>query len=273
MTTITETVSNTTTATAFKKVLHPADENVSYNKQRTRFVPVFAKVEYSADGRLSISGVVGPRSNGNCAGSCGQIIMSFKEYDKRGSMTLDELRLAPGWTRAKLRRFFDVWDRWHLNDMSPMCEHQRGAGWDNSKELTIYHFRLSPEVQRFKQNTEQRAAAAIKSGSVFQPTEDETEVANLPSEIKHYSPELSEDAARFYVPNGPQYTNDHYNRASETKTAGWVYPSEHPEGLLTKPCPECGYKYGSAWRKEDVPEEVLEFLRSLPSTDKTPAWV
>jgi hypothetical protein len=28
-------------------------------------------------------------------------------------------------------------------------------------------------------------------------------------------------------------------------------------------CPECGYKYGTAWKKAEVPAEVLEFLRSF----------
>jgi hypothetical protein len=45
--------------------------------------------------------------------------------------------------------------------------------------------------------------------------------------------------------------------------SGWVYESEHPEGELMKPCPECGYKYGSAWLEESVPEDVLEWLNTL----------
>lgn len=59
----------------------------------------------------------------------------------------------------------------------------------------------------------------------------------------------------------------------ETKTSGWTYELEHPEGELMKPCPVCGYKYGSAWLKEAVPAEVISFLESLPETDKIPAWV
>jgi len=35
----------------------------------------------------------------------------------------------------------------------------------------------------------------------------------------------------------------------------------------------CGYKYGSEWKKEAVPADVLEFLRALPDTDVKPAWV
>jgi hypothetical protein len=57
------------------------------------------------------------------------------------------------------------------------------------------------------------------------------------------------------------------------ENAGWVTPGEHPEGLLGKPCPVCGYEYGSAWNKEDVPDTVLDWLYKLPDTRKTPAWV
>lgn len=53
----------------------------------------------------------------------------------------------------------------------------------------------------------------------------------------------------------------------------WVRPDEHPAGLLTKPCPVCGYKYGTSWLTEDVPAEVIEYLASLPDADTAPAWV
>ena len=37
----------------------------------------------------------------------------------------------------------------------------------------------------------------------------------------------------------------------------WVPKSEkHPNGLLSAPCPTCGYKYGSAWLVEALPADV-----------------
>jgi hypothetical protein len=57
------------------------------------------------------------------------------------------------------------------------------------------------------------------------------------------------------------------------REAGWVTVDEHPEGLLNKPCPVCGYKYGSAWNKETVPDGVLDWLRGLPDTKIHPVWV
>lgn len=90
---------------------------------------IFAKIKLTENGNLSISGVEGPRPGGNCKGSCGQIILHYKEYDKRGYTSIAEIDPAPGWTPALIKEFFDVWDRWHLNDMKSACEHQRELGW------------------------------------------------------------------------------------------------------------------------------------------------
>jgi hypothetical protein len=49
-----------------------------------------------------------------------------------------------------------------------------------------------------------------------------------------------------------------------TETLNWLKQSEHEEGLLMRACPVCGYKHGSAWKKEEVPEEVLDWLKGLP---------
>jgi len=34
-----------------------------------------------------------------------------------------------------------------------------------------------------------------------------------------------------------------------------------------------GYSFGSAWLREEVPADVLEWLRGLPDSDVVPAWV
>jgi hypothetical protein len=49
--------------------------------------------------------------------------------------------------------------------------------------------------------------------------------------------------------------------------------SESPLGLLSKPCPVCGYKYGTAWKKRELPAEVITFIESLPEPTKQPAWI
>ncbi len=43
----------------------------------------------------------------------------------------------------------------------------------------------------------------------------------------------------------------------------WITRKEHPHGLLSHPCPVCGYKYGSAWLYEPLPQDVIDFIQPL----------
>jgi len=72
---------------------------------------------------LSMSGVVGPRADGDCHGGCGQI---KKEVKKLLDDPLGKL-LVP---KEKIQRIVDIWENYHLNDMQAGCEHQRQLGWD-----------------------------------------------------------------------------------------------------------------------------------------------
>ena len=42
---------------------------------------------------------------------------------------IDEINFNNGWNREKLLKLLDIWDKWHMNDMHPECDHQRGLGW------------------------------------------------------------------------------------------------------------------------------------------------
>lgn len=96
---------------AFKKIINPG---------RTIDGPVFVKIEWDGK-RLSLSGVIGPKSNGDTTGSCGQIADEF-----RYSLTSE----SPGWDQEMVQKLVDLWGRWHLNDLKAGCEHQRAEGWD-----------------------------------------------------------------------------------------------------------------------------------------------
>ena len=107
-----------------KKILQPCDCKVYGGTARG-----FVKVEFE-DGRLSICGVIGPMSNGNCKGSAGQCV----EEIRRG-------KPSEGWTQEMLDKFCDIWDEWHLNDMHPECEHQRALGWrEQADECLDYDY-------------------------------------------------------------------------------------------------------------------------------------
>jgi hypothetical protein len=67
---------------------------------------VFVTVEWG-DGRLSITGVVGPKNDGDSLCPCGQIsdyLSDITEY-------------ADGWDLDKVRTLQEYWDRWHMHNM------------------------------------------------------------------------------------------------------------------------------------------------------------
>ena len=53
------------------------------------------------------------------------------------------------------------------------------------------------------------------------------------------------------------------NRDEKGIIATWVYKKDHPKGLLCEPCPVCGYKYGTAWLKEELPGDIRERVTKI----------
>jgi hypothetical protein len=64
------------------------------------------------------------------------------------------------------------------------------------------------------------------------------------------------------------HLNDMRAACEHQRKLGWTWET-HP----SVPCPECGYKLGSAWLFEAVPDDVIAFLESLPDSVRVPAWV
>jgi len=149
----------------------------------------------------------------------------------------------------KAQRMAEVWHRWHLNDCRPGCEHQRG--WNTAEEITLQHFTWSPK---------------------FHATRKEAEAGTLPPEEYARWKEISAHVMRATINSqGPKHETPRVKELlkaewitpgkTEKKTAGWIYETEHPQGLLCKPCPVCGYKYGSAWKYEEIPPGILDEIR------------
>jgi len=172
-----------------QKIINPCFVGNAYRE-------MFIKISYE-DNRLSITGVIGPKSNGD-AYCCGQIKDELLNPNKE---------LKEGWTPEMIHNLYMAWDNWHLNDLRAGCKHQRELKWKDA--------RIDPRA--------------------------------LPRSIA--------------------------NRDEKGILAIWVTEEEHKDGLLSKPCPVCGYEYGSKWLFEEVPEDIINFLFSLPETKKDPAWV
>lgn len=111
-----------------EKILHPG--KIGNEK-------VFIKISW--DGfRLSITGVIAPRKNGN-ASSCGQILSQLEYIDN----------LSAGWNESMILGLYEIWDKFHLNDLQAGCEHQRAFGWEYSthsgKNCPICGYKIGTE--------------------------------------------------------------------------------------------------------------------------------
>lgn len=106
---------------------------------RGRRMSIYVHIEIK-EGNLSITGVEGPLPSGNCLGGCGQIDGNYDHADKSQNdsrtdkpIKASNISYAPGWNAAQWLKLLDIWSQWHLNDMSPACEHQRALGWMDEK--------------------------------------------------------------------------------------------------------------------------------------------
>jgi hypothetical protein len=159
----------------------------NYGYKRSLAVTVDIELKDSEKGLvLSICGYIWntKRTNIICGGQCND---ELKHLLFRQQFTT----FKPTFKDA--RRLFQIWERWHLNDMRAGCEHQRKAKWDEK---------------------------------------------------------LLDDT----------------KPATQNNMATWTYRKDNPKGLLAEPCPECGYKYGTAWLFETIPADVIEFLTQFVKT-------
>lgn len=156
-----------------------------------------------------------------------------------------------------------LWELYHLNDMHPECEHQHAEGWHKiaSKKVNLYHWRLTREASNEQKAAEKAAISALKAGETFTPSEQQTFISCLPYSLTTHTDTPPENVAKYYEPKKPLYTGD--TGHTETKACGWLHEDEHPEGILSKACPVCGYKYGTSWVYFPIPADDEAIIYKL----------
>lgn len=205
----------------FKKVVHPCDVENVHNAGGRYWDPIYCKVDINSDGELSISGVIGPRNNGDAWGGCGQIEMGFDhldpaENDRRytNPTRAEELRFAPGWDAAMWYEFLHVWHVWHLNHMRAGCEHQIGAAWDTQKQVTVTRLGPGPLWHSERQRAED-GEMSVQEYENWRNIAAAVKGAWLESKVSHNS--LWTDEMRDLLTSGYLKTEK-----PETKNAGGV---------------------------------------------------
>jgi hypothetical protein len=216
----------------------PVPAGVSYPKERPAIADL--AIKWSGE-RLSISG--------SFDGSHGQCVDSIRQAFPRSEA---------------VQRLCDVWDEYHLNDMTAGCASQYGnAAFDGGKMLRIYKWTVTTEAfYRSKKIIEEVRDGLINGVSLALSDEDRDLLRAVEAGKMGITTHTKENPdPRYYSPDKGYGTRP--LSGYEDKLATWVYQHEHPEGILSKPCPVCGYKYGSKWLTRPVPASALKFLKDL----------
>lgn len=172
-----------------------------------------------------------------------------------GGQCLDTI--APYMESPVFSEILRLWKAYRLNDMHPECEHQHAAGWDKlaNKKVALYHWRMTQDARNEQKAAEKAAIIALKCGEKFKPTIKQKFFANLEYSLTTYTETLPADIAKYY-------DREH----TEIKALGWLKESEHPDRLLAKACPVCGYKYGTSWVYFPIPAEDEKIIYKLLKT-------
>ena len=183
-----------------------------------------------------------------------------------GGQCLDEI--APHIKNPIFSEILRLWKLYHLNGMHPECEHQAALGWREiaAKKITLYHWRMSRDALEKQVAAKLAAVDALKCGQKFIPTKEQQFFASLDYSLTTSDDVLPEDKAEYYEPERASLYAEG-RRHTEVKELGWLRENEHPDGVLLKPCPVCGYKYGSGWKHFPIPKEDEAIIYKLLKTD------
>ena len=232
---------------------------------------ILGKCDYSGRGKKNNSvEVEWELADGNFSAS-GLIWNHIHSHAYSVGQNLDKiLKLFPN--DEKFKRIHKVWKRWHLNQSRTSCEHQRADGW-GEEEIALTNYTLPPQVKNKLYSEARKAAieqarlplASVGLGNVSQYSSAALVLVALAEFGVNgiLGANLTEEEASI-LKNRPGMRDIFpvLVKKAEIKNAGFVRPEEHPEGVLGKPCLKCGYRYGFSWLKEEIPQDIIDEIKS-----------
>ena len=223
---------------------------IDYEGRGTARNRVTVEMEYKQNGdkkRFTVSANVWNTRNSDivCGGQCLDTIAPYMNNNQVFS------------------EIYRLWKLYHLNDMHPECEHQHAAGWHKlaSKKATLYHWRMTREAIIEQDKAKKAALSALAAGETFTPTKEQAFFAGLSYSLTTWLGTPPKELEKYYEPKKPLYAGD--SGDTETKALGWLRETEHPNGLLSKACPVCGYKYGTSWIYFPIPADDEAIINKL----------
>lgn len=218
----------------------------------------FGKIPYTSDkvaNRVTVEIELKEKENGQKVFTASGNIWDRTNTDIIcGGQCLDEISRTEIGNDPKFKQIYRLWKLYHLNDMHAECIHQEQEGWKKraAEEITISTYFLTRETRgRQKEIKQAIIDAALWGNKTYQPTEEEKKIVTLAEWLETDS-ELPEDLKPFYKLH-----------KTEKQRRGWTRYDKFKSGILCKPCPVCGYKYGTAWTYREIPGEDLKIIKEI----------
>lgn len=167
-----------------------------------------------------------------------------------GGQNLDEIgKFFP--RNKRVQRIVKLWKAWHLNDMQAGCEHQR-ANWDTDNKLTIETYTLKTDIWIKQRDLKDKLMEELKVKKAVAITDSQCAL-------------LSAENIDIKIEKGEKAPSKKYYELKDTeeKDAHWASYPEFKNGLLSKPCEVCGYKYGTEWKTAQIPTEAVKEINSI----------
>jgi hypothetical protein len=162
---------------------------------------------------------------------------------------------------------------YHLNDMHAGCDHQEALGWGHGHDVALSKDELT-EAQRASltagahRKGEAKRAAEIKS-LTSRAVSDKIYRHELLTKVLGHGPSVEDfEALIVSFPSAYQKTVQAKVKAHLEKLIGELNPDAQIESQVFKdsleaPCPTCGYRYGTEWKRRELPAAVVAKVRAL----------
>jgi hypothetical protein len=159
---------------------------------------------------------------------------------------------------------------WHLNDMCAGCEHQEALGWGHGKTIALTADTLT-EAQR--ETFEKVALDVAKLARAKLARERWDEITSSEASAGRYlrsiglTPTIHDVGVLCSRALPMAYETKKARARLEKEIEREITPEVFDAAIfkdsLCAPCPTCGYRYGTAWLKRELPPEIIALAETV----------
>jgi hypothetical protein len=152
---------------------------------------------------------------------------------------------------------------YHLNDMHAGCEHQDALGWGKGKTIALAAGDLT-EAQR--KALDNRAAAVCEKKRVKEFAKRLTLIKSDPGfRVRWFKSVFGRHPTLHEVASTTKDMSDRLRAEVEQMIQPEPFDAAIYKDSIGAPCPTCGYEYGTAWLKRELPAAIAELAETVCS--------